>query len=286
MESYSTLSFVQAFIRFSSDVDYPKKLLIDEGSQLKKGCESMKFSFTDVQNQLHLNQHVEFQMCPVGGHNFHGKVERKIKAIRESIEKSMHNERLSVLQWETLTAQVSNSLNDMPIALTNAVTDLEYADIITPNRLKLGRNNDRSPVGKLQLSGDYSKIKQANKLIFDTWFESWLISYVPKLMSHPKWFVDDKHIKKGDIVLFLKNEKELSNTYQYGMVKDTHTGVDGKVRSATLKYRNHNENMDRFTNRSIRQLVLIHESSEIDTVDDQFHASNYVHRLFNSIHQN
>ena len=35
MEDYSAISFVQAFIRFSSDAGYPKMLLIDEGSQLK-----------------------------------------------------------------------------------------------------------------------------------------------------------------------------------------------------------------------------------------------------------
>ncbi len=58
MDDYTTISFVQAFIRFSSDAGYPKKLLIDEGSQLKKGCECMKFKFTDVRNQLHLNQSV------------------------------------------------------------------------------------------------------------------------------------------------------------------------------------------------------------------------------------
>ena len=286
MEDYTALSFIQAFVRFSSDAGYPKKLLIDEGSQLKKGCESMKFSFTNVKNHLHLDQGVEFQICPVGGHNFHGKVERKIKAIRESIEKSMQNERLSILQWETLASQVSNSINDMPIALTNAIADLEYADIITPNRLKLGRNNDRSPVGTLKLSNDFSRILQANNSIFNTWFESWLISYVPKLMNHPKWFVDDKHLKKGDIVLFLKNEKELSDTYQYGMVEKIHSGTDGKIRSVTLKYRNHNENTDRFTTRAIRQLVLIHEVNEVDTNDDQFYACNYVHVLFNNIHQN
>ena len=286
MEDYTTISFVQAFIRFSSEVGYPKKLLIDEGSQLKKGCDTMKLSFTDIKNQLYLDQSIEFQTCPVGGHNFHGKVERKIKTIRESIEKSMHNERLSVLQWETLAAQVSNSINDMPIALTNAVSDLEFADIITPNRLKLGRNNDRSPVGALKISNDCSKILQANKSIFDTWFESWLISYVPKLMSHPKWFVDDKHLKQGDIVLFLKNEKELSNTYQYGMVESINTGADGKVRSVTVKFRNHNENINRYTTRAIRQLVLIHEASEVDTNDEQFHASNSVHTFFNSVHQN
>ena len=53
---------------------------------------------------------VELETCPVGGHNMHGKVERKIRHIKESLEKSMHNERLSILQWETLGAEVANTV--------------------------------------------------------------------------------------------------------------------------------------------------------------------------------
>ena len=100
MEDYSTVSFTQAFIRFLCQAGCPEMLLIDEGSQLKKGCETMKFKFQDAQRKLHLEMQVEFENCPVGGHNFHGKVERKIKTTRESIEKSIHNERLSIIQWE------------------------------------------------------------------------------------------------------------------------------------------------------------------------------------------
>ena len=70
------------------------------------------------------------------------------------------------------------------------------------------------------------------------------------------------------------------------MVENTHIGADGKIRSATVKYRNHKENTDRYTTRAVRQLVLIHEVNEIDTENDQFHASSYVHVLFNGIHQN
>ena len=82
------------------------------------------------------------------------------------------------------------------------------------------------------------------------------------------------------------HENELCNTYQYGMVEGTHPGTDGKIRSVTVKYRNSNENIDRFTNRSVRQLVLIHEANEFDTTNDMFSACNYVHVLFNSFHQN
>merc|ERR1711965_1064525 len=45
MEDYSTTSFVQAFIRLACEVGYPKILLIDEGSQLVKGCEQSRFNY-------------------------------------------------------------------------------------------------------------------------------------------------------------------------------------------------------------------------------------------------
>ena len=38
-EDYSTSSFIQAFIRFSCKVGYPRKILPDAGSQLVKGCQ-------------------------------------------------------------------------------------------------------------------------------------------------------------------------------------------------------------------------------------------------------
>jgi len=275
MEDYCTASFIQAFIRFCCDAGYPKKLLIDEGSQLKKGCETMRFNFQDAQRKLHMDMDVEFETCPVGGHNVHGKVERKIRTIRESIEKSMHKERLSILQWETLGAQVMNAINDLPIALTSSVADLEYADIITPNRLKLGRNNDRSPSGALEVTNDPSKILNSNKMIYNSWFESWLISYVPKLMHHPKWFNSDTDLKKGDVILFLKSEKEFVNDYQYGMIESITQGEDGKVRSVNVKYRNHNEQVNRFTNRSSRQLVVIHAVDEMDNINHLNSTANF-----------
>ena len=268
MEDYTTMSFVQGFIRFSCEFGYPKLLLIDEGSQLVKGCEEMRFNFRDAQYRLNLNYQVEFQVCPVGGHNMHGKVERKIKSIRESISKSMYNERFSIIQWETVASQIANSVNDMPLALAYSNPDLEFCDIITPNRLRLGRNNERSPSGIVTVTNDTTKICQHNEKVFNSWFEAWLISHVPKLMMQPKWFNNDRDLKVGDIVLFLKNEKELCNQYQYGRVKSTNSGADGKIRSAEVLYRNNNEKTDRTTTRATRQLVRIHSNEDIDILQE------------------
>ena len=204
MEDYSADSFVLAFIRFACRFGYPKKLLTDEGSQLVKGCKNMIISFTDIQHKLSVEYGVEFETCPVGAHYMHGKVERKIQQIKKSIFKELNNRRLSVIQWETLGLQIANSINNLPIGIGNKTKDIENLDILTPNRLLLGRNNDRCPTAPLELSQDHKRIIETNLRIFKAWFHSWLVSYVPTLIERPKWHEDDKEIVVGDVILFLK----------------------------------------------------------------------------------
>ena len=263
MDSYNTTSFLQAFTRLACEVGYPKKLLVDEGSQLLKGCETMQLNFVDLQQHLHSKLNIEFDTCPVGGHNVHGRVERKISEIRKSIEKSSSNERLSILHWETLAATISNTINNLPLAVGN-IKEFELSDLITPNRLLMGRNNDRSPTEPLLVSNDYDKIIRTNKKIYNAWFECWLTAHVPNLMMQPKWFNCDDDIKPGDIVLLTKQESSLSSTYQFGMIKSVERGRDGKIRKATVQYQNANENVKRETHRSVRSLVLIRSVDEID----------------------
>ena len=268
MEDYSAAAFMQSFIRFSCEVGYPKILVSDEGSQLLKGYEDMRISFTDLRNKLHRHQGVEFDVVPTGGHNMTGKVERMIREIKESVERSCTNQRLSILQWETVGAQIANTINDIPLALGNYASDLEEMDLITPNRLKMGRNNNRSPIGPLFVTDDPSKFFAENTKIFNAWFETWLSCHVPKLMKQPKWFRTEYDVNQGDIVLFLKKEGLLNTTYQYGIVSDVEKSRDGKIRTVTVRYRNHNESVDRETRRAVRQLIVIHRVDELNIIQE------------------
>ena len=267
MNDYSTTAFIQAFIRFSCRFRYPKVLLPDEGSQLVKGCEDMVYSFTDTKLKLSVEYGVEFLPCPVGAHYVHGKVERKIRQIKECLKTNLNNERLSVIQWETLTQQISNSINNLPIGVKNKVEAIENLDIITPNRLILGRNNNRCPNKPLEISNDYKKIIHSNNEIFRGWFKAWLASYVPSLIERPKWHKSDHRIKIGDVILFLKSEREYDLQYQYGIVNSICQNKDGQVRRVTIEYKNHHENCRRSTRRGIRDIVLIHPIDELDTYE-------------------
>ena len=281
MEDYSSDSFVLAFIRFACRYGYPCNLYPDYGSQLIKGCKDMVLSFSDIKHKLHSEFGVQFQPCPVGAHNFHGKVERKIKEIRRSFEKEFSNQRLSIIQWETLAQQVVNSINNLPIGLGNKVESLENIDLVTPNRLLLGRNNNRCPTEPLLLSQDVKKIISTNADIFRVWFKTWLVSCVPVLIEQPKWFKTSTNLQVGDVVLFLKNEKELETQYQYGMVSKVYPGSDGLIRSVDVDYQNHSENVRRTTKRGVRNLVVIHSVHEIGGSQE---CPNYVKILITLSH--
>ena len=275
MDSYDTGSFIQAFIRLSCEVGYPKILLTDEGSQLIKACKTMSISFQDAKHKLHINHSVEFEVCPVGGHNMHGRVERKIKQVKESLEKTLNNERLSVIEWETVGAEISNCINDLPVAFNNWSSDLENLDLITPNRLRLGRNNDRSPIGPLFVTTRADKFIETNAAIFNSWFEHWLISCVPQLVHQPKWFRTDYDLKQGDLVLFLKEEGSLVGSYQFGMIDKVEVGKDDKVRTVHVRYHNHNENISRITRRAVRELIMIHPVDELNIMQELGEVATY-----------
>ena len=98
--------------------------------------------------------------------------------------------------------------------------------------------------------------------------ECWLISHVPKLMHHPKWFQTDKDAKVGDIALFSKQENQLSSTYQYGMISDLSRSSDDKIRKATVRYQNSTKTVDQFTNRAVWQLIAIHPLDELNMMEE------------------
>ena len=228
----------------------------------------MKLIYTDIKYKLHKDSMVEFDTCPVRGYNYNGKVEMRIRQIKESFEKNIQNERLSVLQWETLSSVIANTTNDLPIGVGNIISDYENMDLTTPNRLRLGINNDRSPAATMEVTGNPDRILKENRKTFDSWFEAWLISHVPRLMNHPKWFSTDHDINICDVVLFLKQDEVLYNSYQYDMVNEIVPSKDRVIRKVLLRYKNHQENVDRYTTRSVRDLVLIRPTDELNLMEE------------------
>ena len=199
-----------------------------------------------------------------------------------SIEKIAQNQRLSILQWETLSATIANKINNMPLALRGICSNVENLDIITPNRLKMGRNNERNPTGPVRFVSP-SQIIKDNEKFFDAWFENWLVSHVPRLLQQNKWFTSNEPMKKCDIVLFLKQDSKLLSEYQYGIVVDVELSRDGEVRKASVKYKNANERVFRETRRAARTLVVIHHVDELDIVTELNSIGSFIEKKYGNV---
>ena len=283
MEFYSSGSFIAALIRFASRNGYPKIILPDQGSNIENAIHNVEINWIDVKGQLHKSYGIDLKTCGVGGHHQHGKVERKIRHIKETYMKTVHKERISVLQWQTVADETANCINNLPIGTgssRNINLELDDLDIITPNRLRFGRNNERSPLGPAYLSHDPFKFMDTNIKIFNCWWEHWLLVVAPELIEKPVNWKSGDNVKVGDVVLFRKSEGSVGpGTYQYGIILSVDVSADGVVRNAKVKYRNADEGKDRTTDRNVKSLILIHKVDELDIMKEMFDASLYVDKL-------
>ena len=85
-------------------------------------------------------------------------------------------------------------------------------------------------------------------------------------MIHPKWFRSDIDPQVGDVVLFLKSDKEFEKLYQYGIICDMKRSRDGKIRQVDIEYQNHSEGVKRRTTRGTREIVVIHPYEELGLI--------------------
>ena len=60
------------------------------------------------------------------------------------------------------------------------------------------------------------------------------------------------------------------------MIHELKKSKDDKIRSVIVKYRNHNENIDRFTNRAVRELIVIHPVDELSIMTELADMQTFV----------
>ena len=119
-------------------------------------------------------------MSNAKAHSERGRVERRIHALRESLEKLGVSTTvpMTCMQWDTLFSRISNALDNLPLARgdnTNG-SALGY-EIINFNRLKLGRNNSRSLEGygiDLDMSSNFTQILDRNRSIYQQWYQTFI----------------------------------------------------------------------------------------------------------------
>ena len=207
LEGIETQDVCQAIERHSCRYGVPAELYIDQGTQLK-AMEHARFTMGDVQMQMIDSLGIRIHISNAKSHEERGSVERKIRTIRDNLEKTgvKTNSPKTALQWDCVFAKIANTLDNLPMARgdTSNANNLS-AEILTPNRLKMGRNNNQSLEGsgfRFEKSQKFSRILENNRETYQVWFQLFVDNIHNLALRPNKWNVNTRIPIVEDIVLF------------------------------------------------------------------------------------
>ena len=213
LEGLETQDVIQAIERHSSRYGVPANAYVDNGTQLVN-LQNTGFSLRDLNAHVYDSMGLTVKISNAKSHEERGRVESKVKVMRSMLEKLAikSDTRMTCMQWETLFAKVANMIDDVPIAKGNSsnIHDLGW-EIITPNRLKLGRNNFRSLEGSFSLKGSTAQdLLDKNKRIQQIWYQTF-IDRLHHLIPKPAKWNNTERVSVDDICIFIYNENPSMN---------------------------------------------------------------------------
>ena len=282
MTDYSAKAFCDAYTRHAAHYGHSSKLFIDEGTQLKAAASKMEWA--SMLHGLHTDFGIgiEHETAPVGGHNYNGMVERAIQEIKRLFETVYSGFKLDSMDFETSLAWICNELNNFPLCLGSRYRDMGELDVITPNRLLLGKNNRACLSGPCVVAGP-SKMREKQREISEAWWRAWkeerLQLFVPRLRQQSQ---SDPPVQMGDIVTFRRTggDNVLGEpVWRIGRIKEVTTSADGQVRRATVEYRHKDETVLRTTNRAVRELAILHSEDDIPLTQQLNNAAREATRI-------
>ena len=203
MEDLKAHSVISCLERHSSRYGIPHGVFVDSGTQLVKLIDA-EFSLREVNLVTYDSLGFIVEVGTPKSHEERGRAESKVKALKVMLKKLSVTTQVcqTMIAWETSFQKIANQLDNLPIAksVSTSLYD-QSSEILTANRLKLGRNNFRSPEGNMLLTNSPSSLLERSRLVNEQWysiFKDWIHHLIPK----PKWFKSEL-VRVGDICLFL-----------------------------------------------------------------------------------
>ena len=149
LEGKSTASCVLGFNQFFSKTTVPKIILTDAEGGLLKSLNEGEVDLMDMQGRLSRERNIHFEVATPQAHYQHGKIEKKIHLLQESLERSdLRNSTTTATAWMTVGKSIEHYVNSIPIGYLYHGTGGKnpLLRILSPNSLKLITAGDRAPV--------------------------------------------------------------------------------------------------------------------------------------------
>ena len=244
----------------------------------------MRVDISDFSTLIRKQVGMKIVLKPTHSHESRGKVEHIVQVLKNYLEdRKMERMQQSILDWESSFCYIANYLNNLPMARLSRKRSMSYdvTEIITANRLLLGRNNFRNLVHVVEEEKVTFKDRLTrNDLINKSWF-TLLNRLVPDLVERPKWHRPSEIIPvPGDYVLFCHKESSAGHEHEnwkVGLVLRVENSKSSpRSQVYTLEYRTVVKQMNKkpedwivaknLTDRHLRELVLLFTMDEIKSL--------------------
>ena len=275
--------------RLTCEVGAPSKLFIDQETSLMKALKEGEIELLSLENMARKKVQIDFSVCPVSGHNAHGLVEAKIRLAQVGFEKSGAGSlRLHATGAQTLCKLIETDLNNSPFGVTagRGESNTPLLKLLSPQQMRMGRINARSPIGPFKLPTSPKSMLDRVESCYKLWYRAYQDTLLEKYLVdlQPKWFKSDRDTQVHDCVLFRKQEGKLLGPWQLGMVDEVIRSPDGIIRRVVIRYNNAEENLPRFTDRSVRSVVKLFNVDEETWKDDMKRVQKMLAAVDASVH--
>ena len=267
LDGLTTQTVVMALERHASRYGMPAHVYVDSGTQLEKLGDT-HFSLRDVNGWESQGKRFTITVVTPKAHEQQGRVEAKIKVVRTLLQSLSDTAELvnTLLGWETVFLRIADQIDNLPIARgsSRVPTDIGW-EVITPNRLKLGRNNFRQLEGTIILSNAPQTQLERNRLVQERWYEL----FIPRIhLLVPKPVkVDTITLQPDDVVLFVFQDAGIPKMWVWRL------GVIVRQVSRStyeIRYISQAGSPPRLIMRDARHISLIHKADEIPPMSSRF----------------
>ena len=273
IEKKDTDAVMDGLNRFFCEVSVPNICYPDQDGALMKALSEGKISILDLQGRLHQERGIMFETCLPQGHYQHGRIERRIKMLQESLERSEMRLTASVTAtgWQTVAKAIEREVNSVPLGFLHHQGSFNpLLRVLCPSLLKNGTCSDRAPKGLFTIPDSPSNMMNNIEATYNMWFQLWNISYIPLIMDRPKWHLEGESLRTDDLVYFKLTDSKLAVDWRLGKVEYVKTGRDGNVREVGIAFKNMDEDENwrhsvvERPARSVVKLVNIEDTSLIE----------------------
>jgi hypothetical protein len=242
--------FLLALRRFVATYGRPQMIICDNAGNFQTtGLLFAELSRQQKIQEYSTNEGISWYFIPEAAPWMGAFYERMVQTVKRALRKTLGKNCLTVVQLQTLLAEVSAVVNTRPLV---QVEHEAGEEALTPAHFLSKQGREGLPSFTADVVGNFRDETTGRGALIRRWNESqkaqeefwqtWRHEYLASLRERPAVKFNDRKavnmFPRPGMVVLIKDEKLPRGRWKLGRIKDINTSHDGNIRSVSLKLAN------------------------------------------------